>query len=59
MNIRFKDVATHRLLPVIVPAPKGKNFQLLFNGYPTDLDYIEFTRHELDRIVETVAGFPK
>ncbi|MBA7542694.1 hypothetical protein ES705_35018 [subsurface metagenome] len=59
MNICVKNVPTRRANLKIVPAPIGPNFRIVLSGVPADINYIEFTRNELDLIKNTVREFPK
>ena len=59
MNICVKNVTTRRGSLKIVPTPKGSNFRIVLNGDPAGIEYIEFTRHELELIKNTVNEFPE
>jgi len=58
MNIRIDHVTTRRRKLKIIHAPRGTNFRINLDGRPAKIEYIEFTRHELDAMKNLSLIFP-
>jgi hypothetical protein len=43
----------------VLPSSRGTNFKIVPDGVFIDIEYIEFTRRDLEIIISTVEAFPK